>query len=138
MASIRREISIQTSLEKAWDALRDWGALHERLAPGFAIDAQLDGGDRIVTFFNGSVLRERLLGVDDGAHRIAWTILDWPYKHHNGAAQIVPDGDDRVRFVWISDLLPDELAARTAALMEEGLNVIKQTLEDAPSADRAA
>jgi Polyketide cyclase / dehydrase and lipid transport len=137
MASIRREISIDTSVEAAWDALRDWGALHERLAPGFAVEIQLDGSDRIVTFFNGSVLRERLLGVDDGEHRIAWTILDWPYRHHNGAAQVVPDGDNRIRFVWISDLLPDDLAPRTAALMEQGLDVIKQTLERGPRADLA-
>jgi activator of HSP90 ATPase len=138
VASIRQEITIDASLQEAWDALRDWGALHKRLAPGFAVDAQLDGSDRIVTFFNGSVLRERLLGVDDEEHRIAWTILDWPYKHHNGAAQIIPDGEDRVRLVWISDLLPDDLASRTAALMERGLDVIKQTLEQAPRADRAA
>jgi Polyketide cyclase / dehydrase and lipid transport len=138
MASIRREISIQTSLEEAWDALRDFGALHERLAPGFAVDAQLDGPDRIVTFFNGSVLRERLLGVDDEEHRIAWTILDWPYKHHNGAAQVIPEGDGCIRLVWISDLLPDDLAPRIAALMEQGLGAVKRTLEQAPSADRAA
>jgi hypothetical protein len=32
--------------------------------------------------------------------------------------------------VWIGDLLPDELAARTEQLMEHGLRVIKETLEN--------
>ena len=65
MASIRKEIVIDASAERVWDALRDWGALHVRLVPGFATDARLDGEDRIVTFFNGSVLRERLVDLDD-------------------------------------------------------------------------
>ena len=59
MASIRKEIVIDASAERVWDALSDWGGLHVRLVPGFATDARLDGEDRIVTFFNGSVLRER-------------------------------------------------------------------------------
>lgn len=39
MASIRRETVIDCSPEQAWDALRDFGAVHIRLAPGFVTDA---------------------------------------------------------------------------------------------------
>ena len=53
MASIRKEVTIDVPSAEAWAALRDWGALHERLVPGFAIETRLDGRDRIVTFFNG-------------------------------------------------------------------------------------
>ena len=50
MPSIRKEISIDAPPEKVWDALRDWGAMHERLVPGFVTDCRLDGEDRIVAF----------------------------------------------------------------------------------------
>ena len=100
-----------------------------RLVPGFATDARLDGEDRIVTFFNGSVLRERLVDLDEEARRLVWSIVDPPYTHHNASAQVFADGVDRSLFVWIADLLPNELAGRAAPLMEHALSVIKRTLE---------
>ena len=48
-----------------WDALRDFGALHTRLVPGFVTDTRLDGDARIVTFSNGTVAREILVDCDD-------------------------------------------------------------------------
>ena len=129
MASIRRETLINASPADVWAAVRDWGALHERLAPGFVTDTRLDGADRIVTFFNGSVMREVMIDLDEGARRLAWSIVDGPYTHHNGAAQVFADGDGRTRVVWITDLLPNELAERTAEMMERGLSVIKETQE---------
>jgi hypothetical protein len=129
MACIRKEILIDTRPSDAWAALRDWGAVHERLVPGFVVDTRLDGGDRIVTFFNGAVARERLVGLDDEARRLVWSIADGPYAHHNSAAQVFADGDDRTRFVWITDLLPDDLAGGIDEMMERGIGVIRQTLE---------
>lgn len=38
MASIRKEIHVDARPEKIWDALRDVGALHERVVPGFVVD----------------------------------------------------------------------------------------------------
>ena len=107
------------------------GALHERLAPGFATDVRMDGNDRVVTFFNGSVVREVLVDLHDDARRLVWSIVDGPYSHHNGAAQVSAEGPDPTRFVWIADLLPDELAEPTSELMRRGSAVIKQTLEGA-------
>lgn len=130
MASIRTETLIDADLEHVWGALRDWGALHRRLAPGFVTDTQLDGNDRIVTFFDGAVVREVLVDRDDDAHRLAWTIVDGPYSHHNGSAQVFSDARG-TRFVWTTDLLPHDLAARTAQRMEQGTRVIKETLESA-------
>jgi Polyketide cyclase / dehydrase and lipid transport len=129
MACIRKEILIDASPEDVWAAVRDWGALHERLAPGFAIDTRLDGEDRIVTFANGAALREVLVDLDDESRRLAWSIVDGPYTHHNASAQVFPDGDHRASFVWTADLLPNELAAATAEAMGQGTNVVKRTLE---------
>lgn len=128
MASIRKERSIDAPAERVWDALRDWGGLHERLVPGFVTDTRLDGEDRIVTFFNGAVAREILIDRDDEQRRLVWSVVDGPYTHHNGVAQVFAEGEG-CRFVWTADLLPDEAAAPTGEMMERGIEVVKQTQE---------
>jgi polyketide cyclase/dehydrase/lipid transport protein len=128
MASVRKEILIDASPDDVWAALRDWGAVHRRLVPGFVTDARLDGDDRIVTFFTGAVVREVLIDLDNEARRLVWSVVDGPYSHHNGAAQVFAN-DGRTRFVWVADFLPDELADRTDGLMERGIGVIKETME---------
>jgi hypothetical protein len=138
MASIYKDARIDVNPDEAWDALRDFGALHERLAAGFVTDTRLEGEDRIVTFFNGSVLRERLISVDHDARRLVWSIVDGPYTHHNGSAQIFCDCDRRTWLVWVTDVLPDELAPRTAEMMDRGLQAIKATLESAARMSPAA
>jgi uncharacterized protein YndB with AHSA1/START domain len=128
MASVRKEILIDANPDDVWAALRDWGAVHERLVPGFVTDARLDGDDRIVTFFTGAVVREVLIDLDEEARRLVWSVVDGPYTHHNGAAQVL-ESDGRTRFVWVADFLPHELTERTDALMGRGISVIKETLE---------
>jgi len=128
MASIHREVHIAATLDTAWDAMRDVGALHTRLVPGFVTDTRLEPGARIVTFGNGMVARELIIDVDDAARRVAWSLVGGPMTHHNASAQVFADGDG-CRFVWIADLLPDEVAPAITALIEEGIAVIKTTLE---------
>lgn len=128
MASICIETPIDTAPDKAWEALRDWGALHERLAPGFVTATTVEGDDRIVTFFTGTTVRERILDVDEKRRRLAWSIVDGPYEHHNGAAQVI-ERDGSTVFVWTTDLLPHAAADRTRELMQRGCEVIKATLE---------
>lgn len=131
MASIRREVLIDACPERAWDALRDVGALHTRLVPGFVVDTRLEGDARIVTFANGLVARERIVTIDEGDHRVVWSVVGGAMTHHNGAAQVLPNGSSGCRFVWTADLLPDELAPAIAGMMEQGIAVIKATLEKA-------
>ena len=129
MACVRKEVVIDTPSEQAWDALRDWAAVHQRLVPGFVVDARLDGEDRIVTFFNGAVVRELLVDLDDGARRLVWSVVEGPYTHHNASAQLFPDGDGKTLFVWIAEFLPHEVAPNIDAMMERGTAVLKATLE---------
>jgi carbon monoxide dehydrogenase subunit G len=136
MASIRKEIHIDARPETAWSALRDVGALHTRLVPGFVTDTRLEEGARVVTFGNGMVARELIVDVDDGSRRVAWAVVGGRMTHHNASAQVFPNGAG-CRFVWIADLLPDEVAPAIAAMMEQGIAVIKQTLERTER-DRAA
>jgi hypothetical protein len=129
MASVHKEILVDARPDVVWSAVRDWGAVHTRLVPGFVVDARLDGEDRIVTFFNGAVVRELLVDLDDRRRRLVWSVVDGPYSHHNASAQVFADGEGRTRFVWIADLLPNTLATHIDALMEHGINVVKHTLE---------
>lgn len=133
MASIRKERTIEAPPAQVWDALRDWGALHKRLVPGFVVETTLDGEDRMVTFFNGVTVRERLISSSDDDRRLVWSIVEGPYAHHNGAAQVIANDDGTTRFVWVADLLPDELAAPTDESMERGVETVKQTLESSSS-----
>jgi len=129
MATIVREFLLDAAPDEVWDAARDVGALHTRLVPGFVVDTKLDGADRIVTFFNGAVMREVLIDLDEKSRRLVWTIVDGPYTHHNGAAQVFDGEAGGSIFVWTADLLPDEAAAPTAEMMERGIEIVKTTLE---------
>ena len=71
MATIHKEISIAAPVDKVWAAVRDVGAVHERLVPGLVADTQLEEGARVVTFANGLVIRERFVTIDDANMRFA-------------------------------------------------------------------
>jgi carbon monoxide dehydrogenase subunit G len=129
MASIRKEVRIDARPETAWAALRDVGALHTRLVPGFVTDTRLEEGARVVTFGNGMVVRELIVDIDDDARRLVWSAVGGSMTHHNGSAQVFPEGARGCRFVWIADLLPNEVAPVIAAMMEQGIGIIKETLE---------
>src|SRR3954466_249783 len=100
MASIRKEVQIDARPEKGWDALRDVGALHTRLVPGFVVDTRMEGNARVVTRGNGMVAREEIVDMDDAARRVAWAIVGGQFRHYNGTAQVFADGVGRCRFVW--------------------------------------
>src|SRR5689334_16673892 len=82
MASIHKEIIIDASPADVWDALRDFGALHTRLVPGFVTDTRLDGDARIVTFANGSVAREVLVDSNDQKRRLVYAIKSGRLTQH--------------------------------------------------------
>lgn len=129
MASIHREVVIDAPAESVWDALRDVGAIHTRLAPGFVTDVRLEDGARIVTFGNGQVVRELIVDVNEEARRVAWAAVGGRLSHYNASAQVFPEEGGRSRFVWIADLLPHEMAPAITGMIEQGLAVIKRTQE---------
>lgn len=129
MASIRKEISTKASADAVWAALRDVGALHKRLVPGFVVDTRLEPGARIVTFANGTVIRELIIDVSDEAKRVVWSSQREQLTHHNASAQVLTGEDGDTRVVWIADLLPNEEASVVGQVMEQGLAVMKKTLD---------
>jgi len=131
MATVHKEIIINAPPAEVWDAMRDYGAVHQRVVPGFVLETQLDGKDRIVTFANGMVAREVLVTIDDEARRLVYSAAGGRLTHHNASNQIFDDGSGGTRFVWIADLLPAEVAEAVDAMMEQGARIAKETLEAA-------
>src|SRR3954453_15002175 len=110
MASIRKEIQTKANPDQAWAALRDVGALHTRLVPGFVVDTRLEAGERIVTFGNGMVVREPIIDINDELRRVAWAAIGGRLTHYSASAQVMVDANNSTRIVWITDFLPDEAA----------------------------
>ena len=119
MASIHKDISIDARPEDVWAAVADFGAVHQRLAPGFVIDARLDGDARIVTFANGNVAREQLVDCDEARRRLVYAIANERVSHYSASVQVVADGEARTRLIWIVDVLPHEIAPYIDAQMDQ-------------------
>src|SRR5499425_520527 len=119
MATIRKELTLDGSPAQVWDVIRDVGAIHRRLAPGFVTDTRLEEGARVVTFANGVVARELIVSVDEEAQRLVWSVVGGRATHHNSSFQVFPGANGGTRLVWITDLLPDAVAPAFAAMIEE-------------------
>ena len=131
MASIHKEIFLDTPPDAVWDAVRDVGAVHTRVAPGFLTGCRMEEAPlaRVVSFANGMEARELIVDVDDGARRLVWSVVGGRLSHHNASMQIVADGASRTRVIWIADLLPNEFAPVIAGMIDQGLAAMKKTLE---------
>lgn len=125
MASIYKDIALEASAEIVWDAMRDFGAVHRRVAPGFVLNAKLDGDARIVTFANGNIARELLVTCDDARRRLVYAVESERVRQHSASVQIVADGE-RSRMIWITDVLPNEIAPYIESQMEAGAAAIRK------------
>ena len=129
MASIHRDIPIDARPEDAWAAVRDFGAVHRRLAPGFVLDARVDDDARIVTFANGTTARELLVDCDETRRRLVYAVVSERVKHHNASVQVIADGEARARLIWIVDLLPNEIAPYIAGQMDQAALTMQKALD---------
>jgi hypothetical protein len=129
MASIHKEIPLEAHPDAVWDAVRDFGAVHRRLNPGFVVDCRLDGNTRIVTFHNGHVVPEQFVDCDEARRRLAYAIVGREgLTHYNGSVQVLGDGEGRSRIVWIIDVLPNEIAPYIESQMDLAAAAMQQTL----------
>jgi hypothetical protein len=129
MASIHKEIPLEAHPDAVWDAVRDFGAVHRRLNPGFVVDCRLDGNTRIVTFHNGNVVPEQFVDCDEARRRLAYAIVGREgLTHYNGSVQVLGDGEGRSRIVWIIDVLPNEIAPYIESQMDLAAAAMQQTL----------
>ena len=131
MASIAKEIVTKASPAAVWDAIRDIGALHTRLVPGFVIATELIAGGRRVTFANGQTVDEPIIALNEDTRRLVWTAVGGSLglTHYNGAVQVFPREAGGSRIVWTADLLPHDAAAAVGGMMEQGAAAMARALD---------
>lgn len=131
MAMIRKTIDINVPASEIWDAVRDVGKLHLRVAPGMVSDCVLsgDGTERIVTFADGTVLPETIIAIDDAVMRVVWSAKSPAWTHHNGALEVKSTGSQSCSLSWTADVLPHDAAEMIAPLMEAGQATMKALYE---------
>ncbi|MDV5146782.1 SRPBCC family protein [Streptomyces sp. SBC-4] len=134
MAHIHKEFLIDNSPENVWEALREVGAVHQRLVPGFVTDTRMEADTRIVTFANGVVVHELIVDIDEAARRVAYAVVGGSMepKHHHASMQVLAATEGHSRFVWTIDVTPDELAVPISEMAEQGARIIRETLKAAP------
>ncbi len=133
MPTVHKEILIKVPSETVWAAVRDVGALHTGLVPGFVTHVEMVPGAeppaRMVTFASGMVLKEHIVTVDDTQRRLVWSIESDQVRHHNGAMQVFDAGPGLTRVTWIADVLPQAMADAFSPLMGQGMEIMKTHLE---------
>jgi hypothetical protein len=129
MATIRSELKTRAPASDVWSAIRDIGALHTRLAPGFVADTKLEPGARVVTFVNGVTLREPIVSLDDEARRLVWTAEGGRARHYNAALQVSELADGLTSVVWTADFLPDDIRGYLSRAIEEGMAAMQRSLD---------
>ena len=130
MASVSVEIATKASPETVWDAIRDIGALHTKLVPGFVVHTELEPGARVVTFGNGMQVREPIIDLDETKRRLVWSAEGAGMTHYNASVQVFVAGEGS-RVVWIADFLPNNMRDQVRSLMSEGIAVMKATMDRA-------
>ena len=133
MASIHKDIPIEAPANRVWDAVRDFGALHTRLVPGFVLDTRLDGEARIVSFANGTVARELLVDCDDARRRLVYAVISERIKQHSASVQVIADGEAFCRLIWTVDVLPHEIAPYIGGQMDQAALAMQRALRTAPA-----
>lgn len=132
MATVRREFDIPAPPTTVWDAIADFHAVHERLAPGFVADCRTVEGDRLVTFSTGAVVRERLVTSDADQRRLVYTVIESELDstHHQAIFEVdpAPGRAAHSRVVWITDVLPHDNARVIEHMMDAGIAAIIRTL----------
>lgn len=128
MSTIRKIIDIDASADDVWDVIRDVGAVHARLAPGFVIDTKLEPGARVVKFANGVVVRELIVGLDPTLRRLSYAAVGEAFAHHSASFEVASVSANSCKLIWTSDFLPDDAASRMRPLIEQGSLVIQRTL----------
>jgi len=129
MASIHKDITLAAPADDVWDAVRDFGALHTRLVPGFVRDTTLDGEARIVNFANGTTARELLVDCDDERRRLVYAVISERVRQHSASVQVVADGTAHCRLLWTVDVLPHEIAPYMNAQMDLGAAAMRRAFD---------
>ncbi|SKC72539.1 SRPBCC family protein [Krasilnikoviella flava] len=129
MATVVREIVVDASPESVWAIVGDFESGPMRMSGGALTGSRMVRPDvRELTFADGTTARERLVGRDEGARRLAYAWIGDEVRHDNTSMQVFALDDGRSRLVWTHDTLPDELTDWLAATMDRTAPLLRRHL----------
>jgi carbon monoxide dehydrogenase subunit G len=129
MATVYKDFFVNAPPDFVWEAIKDVGAVHTRLARGFVTRTVLSGDTRTVTFSNGFIVHERIITISDELRRLSYTASGGRASHHNACFQVLNTAEGKARVLWVTDLLPEDAMAPIAQMADIGSAAIQQTLE---------
>jgi hypothetical protein len=103
-----------------------------------------DTGDtRTIRLRDGATLKERLIELDDAAHRFTYSVLDGqlPLKAHVSTVTMSPVGTSLTEVRWIASFEPGGAPAAALAqavregVLEFGLEGLAQRVREEPCSD---
>ena len=107
MAAGAVDVKIEAAPHVVWEKVGNFGQLEE-FFPGIE-SFRLEGDDRIIGMF-GMEIRERLLGKDDAARVITYSVVDGVPIDSHTATISVEEEDGGSRVIWAYEVTPDEMA----------------------------
>ncbi len=127
MASIYKEARLSAPIEKVWGIVADVGRVNRLTS--LITESRLEGDRRYCRFGDSNDVEELIVSVDEANKRVVYSVQrsSLNFTHHNASMQVVPDGRG-TRFLWITDLTPDEAAAQVEPVIDMVLASIKETL----------
>ncbi|WP_426503368.1 SRPBCC family protein [Dactylosporangium sp. McL0621] len=129
MGSVVREIAVGAPADAVWAIVGDFEGGPVRMTGGAVRDSSLVEPDvRALTFADGTVVRERLVGRDEPARRIAYAWVGDEVAHDNTSMQVFPEPDGTSRLVWVHDTLPDDLTGWLSTTMDRLAPVLGREL----------
>jgi hypothetical protein len=126
MASIYREFDVDAPVEKVWAAIADVGAPDKII--NFLSDVTLNENRRSLQLGDMGRLEELIVSIDPDHRRVAYSVRESPFNlaHHNASVQALSNDKGGTRFVWITDVKPDEAAA--PEIIDAAIESIKKAL----------
>ena len=107
MAAGEVDVKIEATPDAVWEKVGDFGGLGE-FFPGIE-SFRLEGDDRVIGMF-GMEIRERLLGKDDAARTLTYSVIDGVPIDSHTATITVEEEDGGSRVIWAYNVSPDEMA----------------------------
>ena len=107
MAAGAVDVTIAATPDEVWKKVGDFAGI-DVLFPSLE-SFRLEGDDRIIGMF-GMEIRERLLGKDDAARVITYSVVDGVPIDSHTATISVEEEDGGSRVIWAYEVTPDEMA----------------------------
>jgi hypothetical protein len=131
MATIYRTAKLDVPAEVAWDFV-DRYTRSEVHAFSNCVAERQEADYRVVNTVDGMEIWERNVTVDSERMRAVYAIPDFPggAEHHQAEMRIDRGTDGSATLVWITDMLPDELAEAMAENYDQLMTDLVQAINN--------